>query len=1055
MIKNTLLNFGKKYLLTSSCMVIAGINYTHLVNAKEIPSNQNYDKFLNNCMLKVSELKSTENIFNGIKNIDSKCFNRLSFFHNDSIKFLVSDENMLKVSDNLKENISNIYAEIKPNLSEGNLGTGIINSEKKQNLLKLAAILNNAYYINSLDNKYVMDTEIGKKIRNNIADITYKFAIITHSQKEESTDKKNKDYIEFKELAKEIYSLIGSSKSYEESLSLIEYVTENHDYITKNNTLLIFSIIPIQIALSASHDAGGIFYKNEENKIKIEKVVKNIQKILSTDYIPESKTFYENYILQLGKFLRYKDFQNSIVNTMKEVIRKTTGGNYKDAKEKPSTFWFEAVSALEYYGLINTENCISFVDKNNFNACKAKTNLGKSLFKNRFVYDEGAIVIHSALNKIDTNKVYYAMKQVESKFKQEMQLFEPIKKDKNKRLYVYIYPTKKDYQDYKPYASDLDKQEDGGVYIDSRGAFYTYAESPYFQDLIKHEYVHYLNSRYLYKYFAKTNSSKDIWKYMDWFVEGSAELFSGSKQDGIGISSLEYNYMKEYNKNKIPNIYEIVDSKYDASYTNRFLLNHFLFFNKRSIFDDIILSIKNNNLNNFKKIIIELLTSKELNEEFKNYVYNLSFDESSVANLKSNTETLFADRISFENSLKNLSFNPKCETISSSEGGNTIARVSCSFDYPKERERDLYQLLSSDIKNDQTNCTYNNSLKIFSCETPVLLAKRNEISSQMLKNIDAVNKEQFDRIFPVINDNFIFYKNDIYSSYLAKGNKEEGWYYNYYVNDSNLDFKVDSDGEYSLKNLDNYEKVTKTVLINGSEFHLSFFKFLGFDKRMFAKKITVRKIVNGNDDKYDLASHSLYRNEGSIENVDDGFRIFDAKFRYDEVNDYDFVIDKAKVPKGAIAEIYNRYMLYYVNKNPTDKDEVGFKVYKHGKLEGELLLKVDSSLDSSYLDEIKNNSSSFAEEINFSISNSERYLDFFIYDHISAVEEGVKYNYTIVNKPNCHTQSYVRDDGLFRFIINKQCDVLNDSVIVAMTKITNKNLEHVKNIKINFSIIKK
>ena len=1048
---NTLLNNGKKYLLTSSCAVLVGASYTQFINAKDIPSNQNYDTYLNSCLIKINSLISTENLLNGIKNIDPKCFNQLSFYYNDSIKFLVNDESMLLISEKLKDEIFSIYNNVKDKLASNELGAKIISSEDKKNLLRLAALLNNVYYINSINNKYVMNTELGKKIRSNIAELTYKFAVITHYQKEED-DKKNKDYIEFKELSKEIYSLIGSSKSYEESLNLIEYVTQNHDYITKNNTLLIFSIIPIQIALSASHDAGGIYYKSEENKKKMENVITNIQKLLTSESNLENNSFYENYILQLGKFLRYKDYQASITNTLKEVIRKTTGGNLKNTNEKPSTYWFESVSALEYYGLINSENCKLFIDKNNLNACKAKTNLGKSLFKYRYVYDEGSIVIHSSLSKNETHKVYFAMKQAESKYKQETQLFNPIKNDKNKRLYVYIYPTKKDYLDYKPYASDLDKQEDGGVYIDSRGAFYTYAESPYFHDLIKHEYIHYLNSRYLYKNFARTESSKDIWKYMDWFVEGSAELFSGAKKEEIGISSLEYNYMSIYDKNRIPNIYEIVDSKYEASYTNRFLLNHFLFFSKKNIFDSVVLSLKNNDLNNFKKIIIDLLTNKELNEDFKNYVKNLSFSENDIATLKANSTNLFNSKIEFENSLK--SFSPKCETISSSEGNNSLARVSCNFSFQKEREKELYSLLSKERNHEQTVCTFNNSINSFSCETPVKTALRSEIPSHLSKYQENLNYEQFDRIFPVINDNYIFYKNDIYSSFLAKGNKEEGWYYNYYVNDNNLDFSVDNDGEYSLKNLDNYEKITKSVLIDGKEFKLSFFKFLGFDKRMFAKKIMVRKIDNGNDDKYDLANHSLYRNEGSIENIDDGFRIFDAKFRYDEVNDYDFVIDPAKVPKGAIAEVYNRYMLYYINKNPSKNDEIGFKVYKHGKLAGELVLKVSSSLDSKYLDSIKDNTNTFADELNFSVKTSERYLDFFIYNHLGNVEEGIKYNYTIIQNPKCHTQSDLREDGLFRFVIDKKCSILNDSVIIAMTKVTNTNLEHVKNIKINFTIIK-
>lgn len=1049
--KNKLYKFNKNFLLKSSFVLLSSYNVMAFAHTNNIPSNLKFDQSIENCLKNINDIKSTEILLDKIGNLDHTCFNKLALFKSETVKNLVDQSSMIQIAEKAKDLIFKRYKAIKSQLSNQQFGLDVLTAEERKTLLKLASILNNAYYIQSLDKSYIPNLVNETKLKSIIAELTYQFAILTHYQKipEEFN---NKEPNEFKSLAKEVYALIGSAKSYEESLNLIEYVTQNSKYISENKTLLIYAILPIQIALSASHDAGGIYFKNEDNRKKFSKIITNIQNILLNEQGIISDSFYENYILELGHFLRYKEFQPQIISTLKQVINKTVGGKLDDSEAKPTTFWLEAISALEAYGLIHYENCQSFLDKNGLNACKAKTKLGKSIFKNRFIYDEGTIVFHTALNKQETDKIYFAMKQAESKFKHELQLFEPVKNDKNKRLYVYIYPNKKDYLDFKPYASDLDKKENGGIYIDSRSAFFTYANSPSLEDLVKHEYIHYLNSRYLYKNFANTTKTKHAWKYLDWYIEGSAELFAGAKQNGMGISSVEYSLMENYKKDKLPNIYEIIYSKYESDYPDRFLLNHFLFNKKREIYDKIILSIKNNDVSAFMTTINSLLMNKDLNTEFKEYVKYIKFNESDIARIKENTSSFYSDKNLFEASFKQLDSSTSCEIISSSEENNQQARISCKVNLDKSNELSINNFLDRDINHSQTNCFFNNTKNLFFCEGSVLAAKKNEVSSELINRYNNANKEQFDRIFPIINDNFFFYKGDIYSSYLAKGNREEGWYYNYYVKDKIENFKVDDDGEYSLKNVDNFEKVPVTVEIQGKEIELSLFKFRDFDKRMFVKRVNVKKVDNGNGDAYDFASHSLYRNEGSVEDNNDGFRIFDDKFRYNEVNDFDFVIDSKRIPKGAIAEVYNRYMLYYVNRNPKQDDKIFLNVFKHGNLVGELELKIDNSSKSTYLDELNKKEIKIDEEINFEVK--ERYLDFFVYDHMSDdfLESGIKYNYTIIQAPKCHTQSSVREDGHFRFVVNKKCTIMSDDAVVAVTKVTNKKLEHQRNIKINFNI---
>ena len=148
---------------------------------------------------------------------------------------------------------------------------------------------------------------------------------------------------------------------------------------------------------------------------------------------------------------------------------------------------------------------------------------------------------------------------------------------------------------------------------------------------------------------------------------------------------------------------------------------------------------------------------------------------------------------------------------------------------------------------------------MFICEGPIKLANYSDLSSSLKTKIQKLETEQFDRTFPIYNENFFFFKGDIYSSTLAKGNRDEGWYYEYVLRDQNTSFEVDPDGEYSFRNKDNFEKVTKTVIINNKEVELTFFKFKDFDKRIFANKVPTRKVEQNNGSFYLISDISSDR----------------------------------------------------------------------------------------------------------------------------------------------------------------------------------------------------
>ncbi len=1026
----------------------------HIMTSAQQNSSHNYefDKSIQRCNEDIGKIKNINDLLSNLKSLDLECYNKVSNFNPSLVEGYLNQESMLKIAQTAKELLENRYDSIKDSIQVPNSKKQVLEKTQIDLLLKLSNILNTAYYLQSLNKNFVSNPQYEKQLKEFISSITYTYAILIHYQKiNDSTDEEKKLNKEFKKLSKEVFGLIGSAKSYEESLNLIEYVTKNSRYITENKTLLIYSILPIQLALSASHDADGIYFKSAENINKFKNIIVNIQNILKNDKGIINDSFYENYILEIGKFLRYNSVKNGIIETLREVIKKTTDGDLNDPKNKPSTFWLEATSVLEYYEILNRDTCKTFTDANGADACKVKSKLSKSLFKNRYIYDEGSIVIYSSLNKDEANKIYFSMKQVENQYKNALQLFEPIKNDRNNRLYVYIYPTKKDYLNYKPYISDLDKEEDGGVYIDSRGAFYTFAGNQFLEDYVKHEYIHYLNSRYLYKNFANETKQPNPWKHMDWFIEGSADFFAGSKKTGIGISELRYNSFLT-NKKVIP-IYEILDSKYESEYSDRFYFTHFLFNKHKDIFDNFIKLIKNNDTNKFMDLIHELSRNEELNTEFQNYVKSLKFEKEDIAKINNNISDFFVDINKFKESFHSIYQNSKCELLASSINSdskkiNQIARVSCSIRLNSSEENKLNKLLEIP-QHSQTNCLFDKINKQFVCEGAVKSANFADLSSSLKTKIQNLESEQFDRTFPIYNDNFFFFKGDIYSSTLAKGNRDEGWYYEYVLRDKNTSFEVDPDGEYSFRNKDNFEKVTKTVTINGKEIELSFFKFKDFDKRIFANKIPTRKVEQNNGTFYDYADMSLYRNEGSIENTTDSFRVFDDKFRYDEVNDYDFKVKEN--PSGSIVNIHNRYMFQYINNNPKKDDKITFTVFRHNEEKGEITLPIDNTFTSDYFEDIKNQEIIIDETIHYTVKKSN--LDNFLYKDMNkdTFISGIKYNFTLLQDLKCNI-SELREDGYFRFIKKQGCNEKTDEAIVTVTKVTNKGLSKVRTVKVIFTI---
>ncbi|BAJ32464.1 MULTISPECIES: collagenase [Kitasatospora] len=202
-----------------------------------------------------------------------------------------------------------------------------------------------------------------------------------------------------------------------------------------------------------------------------------------------------------------------------------------------------------------------------FDVCTSKYEA--ILFPYTYKYDNGAIEVHTALDKATVDQMYYASKQVKSQFFRVLGTDTPLAGDPNDTLRIQLYPTRAAYEIYHPLLTGMGT-ENGGVYIERGATFYTYqrttAESYLtLEELFRHEYVHYLNGRWATpgyfndpRWYAGSKTTA-----MD---EGTAEFFDGATRDqGVKVRQSLVAALTRDEANGIPrlSVGEVLHASYD------------------------------------------------------------------------------------------------------------------------------------------------------------------------------------------------------------------------------------------------------------------------------------------------------------------------------------------------------------------------------------------------------------------------------------------------------------------------------------------------------------
>ena len=194
-----------------------------------------------------------------------------------------------------------------------------------------------------------------------------------------------------------------------------------------------------------------------------------------------------------------------------------------------------AVNTHDIYYNYYSNDCVNPIQE--FSMDELIPELESQLFPNTFAFDDGQIIVKTPLFSEDIIPLYYAVKEVKAQFFRISESSLPVDGDPNHNITMIIYGSRDDYRQYQPLIYGL-SSNNGGIYIEQWGKFFTYERTPEesiytLEELVRHEYVHYLVGRHLVFDMWGENDFYDDSR-LTWFNEGLAEFLAGStERDGI------------------------------------------------------------------------------------------------------------------------------------------------------------------------------------------------------------------------------------------------------------------------------------------------------------------------------------------------------------------------------------------------------------------------------------------------------------------------------------------------------------------------------------------
>jgi microbial collagenase len=258
------------------------------------------------------------------------------------------------------------------------------------------------------------------------------------------------------------------------------------------------------------------------------------------------------------------------------------------------------------------------------------------VFPNTYDFDDGVMSVQTSLAVGDIQDLYHASREVFAQFNRVTETIIPVQADPNGILTMKIYGTLADYQDYQWFLYNL-STNNGGIYIEQDGTFYTYQRTPSqsiytLEELFRHEYVHYLVGRYLIDGMWG-NAPIYSNNRMVWFDEGLAEFLTWSDRTDINVRAQLVSLIDADGANRMT-VSETLNTTYGNFVFYRYaaLFFNYLYENDVQTLIDFVDYTSDSDIASFDALVNQLSSDTTLEADYQQYL------DDQIANLAALTD---------------------------------------------------------------------------------------------------------------------------------------------------------------------------------------------------------------------------------------------------------------------------------------------------------------------------------------------------------------------------------------------------------------------------------
>lgn len=262
---------------------------------------------------------------------------------------------------------------------------------------------------------------------------------------------------------------------------------------------------------------------------------------------------------------------------------------------------------------------------NTLNMAQIKKDGINKYLPTKYTFDGGKIVVYTG-DKVAADKIkrlYWASNEVRAQFYREVGSDKAIDANHvDEVLTCHIYNSPDEYRmNYYLYGLDTNN---GGMYIEEDGAFYTYERTPEesiytLEELFRHEFTHYLQGRYLV---PGMWGSSELYNNnrLKWLEEGGAEWFAGStRTDSIVARKSMVGTLDRARRYTIPEtVHASLASNGFTFYTYAWALYDYMYEKNPSMINNLFDAVKSNDVKGYDNLISQYSRDSALNTAYQN-----------------------------------------------------------------------------------------------------------------------------------------------------------------------------------------------------------------------------------------------------------------------------------------------------------------------------------------------------------------------------------------------------------------------------------------------------